>query len=56
MSPAPQERFSHVPNHVIYQVPSYPGQEYQLGYRQNDLYSQGAQADNRLIQELLQRI
>lgn len=54
MSPAPQERFSHVPNQVVYQKPTYPTNDYQMVPRITDVY---AGSDNsKIIQELLMRI
>jgi hypothetical protein len=39
ISPAPQERFSQVPNQVIYQIPVYSNNDYQIASRLPDLYS-----------------
>jgi len=52
-SPAPQERYSHVPNQVIYQIPAYPANDYQMAPRVQDLYSTD---HSKLMQDLMMRI
>lgn len=54
MSPAPQERFSQVPNQYIYQMPVYSNNDYQMATRMPDVYSN---SDNsKVLQDLLLRL
>ena len=54
ISPAPQERFSQVPNQVIYQIPVYSNNDYQIASRLPDLYS--AKDNSKVLQDIFMRI
>jgi hypothetical protein len=60
MSPAPQERFSHLPAQHHYPLPTYNSSDYQLPPRANDFYLQNdakpIPSDTKFMQELVARI
>lgn len=54
ISPAPQERFSHAPNHLVYQLPMLPNNDYQITSRMPEAYS--SSDSSKALQDLLTRI
>jgi len=55
ISPAPQDRLSHVPGPAVYPLAKYPSNDYQLAPRVSEFHLSTSDS-SKLVMELLQRV